>query len=256
VVIKRFLRALLLSLFDVFDKGYTYHSGALAFQMLLSLVPMIIVAVNVVPLLPFVEIDKLEDLLIRRFPEHAQKVMAELFELQQKGKSTSAIALALSYFFCVGFIKRLGMSLSFVSEHKFKQRGEIFFWVFMPFMLLLGIILFSIAFFLSIYLKLIFPKLVPYLVELIYILPLGIIICTVYISFLNIRFSLTLVLVSYMTAANIALVQWGFTWYVSYIFKSSVVYGSLTTVILFLIWLNLLFLTLLVGARVIFRLGM
>ncbi len=255
MVIKRYLKAFLLSIFDVFDKGYTYHSGALAFQMLLSLVPMMVIAVNLIPLLPFVDLNELERLLIKWFPEHAQRVMAELFELQRKGKSTSAIALGISYFFSVGFIKRLSMSLSFVSEHRFKERGEIFFWIFMPLLLLLGTLLFAGAFFLSIYLKLLFPKLIPMLVELIYILPLGVIICIVYISFLHIRFSPGLLFVSYMTAVSIALIQWGFTWYVSYIFKSSVVYGSLTTVILFLLWLNFLFLTFLVGARMIFRLS-
>ncbi len=254
MVIKRFLKAFFLSVFDIFDKGYTYHSGALAFQMLLSLVPLMIIAVNLVPLLPFVDFYKLEELLIKWFPEHAQKVMYELLELQRRGTKTSIIALALSYFFSVGFMKKLGMSIGFVTEDKFRERGELFFWFFMPLLLLVGVILFSLTFFLSIYLKVLFPEIFPLLVDMVYILPLGVIILVLYVSFLHVNLSFSLFLVSYMTAGTIALVQWGFTWYVSYVFKSSVVYGSLSTVILFLMWLNVLFLTFLLGARILFRL--
>ncbi len=253
--IRKLPKALILSVFDIFDKGYTYHSGALAFQMLLSLVPMMVIAVNVLPLLPFADLREIESFLIRWFPQQAQKVVQELLNLQQKGTSTSVIALGLAYFFSVGFIKKLSMSFRFITEDRFRERGELFFWVFMPLLFLAGVILFSLTFFLSIYVKLLLPEIFPRLLEFFYILPLGAIICILYASFLHTGFSLSVILVSYLTAGAVALVQWGFTLYVSHIFKSSLVYGSLSGVILFLVWLNFLFLTLITGARVLYRMG-
>jgi len=45
------------------------------------------------------------------------------------------------------------------------------------------------------------------------------------------------------------------SWYVANLFKGSLLYGSLSTVVIFLLWINILFLILLGGARMIYRLS-
>jgi len=61
------------------------------------------------------------------------------------------------------------------------------------------------------------------------------------------RTAAKLIGVSALVSFLMFLLQLGFTWYIVHIFKGSVLYGSLSTVIVFLLWINLLFLTILFG---------
>ncbi|WP_457599918.1 YihY/virulence factor BrkB family protein [Hydrogenivirga sp.] len=253
---KRFLREAFLSVVDLFRNNYTYHSGALTYHFLLSMAPLTIVLLNLLSFLPVVDIGEVEQTIDRLFPQYTNKVIHEILEVQKRSRETSLIALGLSYFFSVGFIKYVGRAFSFVSEGELGERRELFYWFFMP-VFLLGIVLtISLSFFLSIYLKLVVPPAYSAVVDLSYAIPGTLVLLFIYRSFLKNPIGIgKLFLVSAYVSLLMFLSQLAFTWYIAHVFKGSLLYGSLSTIIVSLLWVNLLFLTLLYGARLIHRLG-
>lgn len=252
---RRFSKAALLSLIDVFKESYTYHSGALTYHFLLSMAPLTVILINLLGFLPLIELSRIEETIDQIFPQYTNKVIHEILEVQKRSKETSAIALGLSYFFSVGFIRYLGKAFSFVSEGELTERRELFYWVFMPAFLLGLVLIISSSFFLSIYLKLVVPKNYSVIIDLSYVLPGTLTLFALYRSFIRGSFSILKLLaisayVSFLMFAS----QLGFTWYIANVFKGSLLYGSLTTIIISLLWINLIFLTLLYGARLIYRL--
>jgi len=251
---RKFIKAFLLSVGDVVKGGYTYHSGALTYHFLLSLAPLTIVLVNLLSLLPVMDPRNIEEITDKIFPQYTLKIVHEILEVQKRSRETSILALLLSYFFSVGFVKHIGRAFSLVSEGRMGEKREIFYWFFMPVFLLGTVVLISLSFFLSVYLKLIIPKGFALVVEASYILPGTIVIFLLYLSFLRSEKKVAfLFLTSFTVSALLYLMQFLFSFYLAKIFRGNILYGSLSSVVVFLIWMNLIFLTLLFGARLIYR---
>lgn len=251
---KKFLKAFLLTAGDILRGGYTYHSGALTYHFLLSLAPLTIVLVNLLSLLPAMDPRKIGEITDRIFPQYTLKIVHEILEVQRRSKETSALALLLSYFFSVGFVKHIGRAFSLVSEGKMGEKREVFYWVFMPVFLLGVVALISLSFFLSVYLKFILPKGFALLIEVFYILPGTVTVFLLYLSFLKVKKNLfSLLLSSFIVATLLYIMQFVFSFYLAKIFKGNILYGSLSSVVVFLLWMNLIFLALLFGARLIYR---
>ena len=252
---KRFLRAVLLSILDTIGRNYTYHSGALTYHFMLSIAPLTVVLVHLLSLLPFFEIERIELLLDRFFPQYTSRVIHEIIQLQQKGFQTSFLALGISYVFSVGFLRNVSKAFSYVSEGLLGGKREVFYWFLMPVLMLAFVSILSASFFLSVYLKVILPKYLSALSDLSYILPGATILFLLYLSFLKRRARLKVILTaSLFVSLMMFLLQTLFTWYLAKVFKGSLLYGSLSTAVAFLLWINLIFLSLLLGARLIYRL--
>ena len=252
---KDFLRVLFLSLLDSIRYNYTYHSGALTYHFMLSIAPLTIVLVHILSLLPFFEIERVELILDRFFPQYTSKVIHEIINVQQKGVQTSFVALGVSYVFSVGFLRNMSKAFSYVSEDLLGGKRELFYWFLMPLLMLAFVLVLSASFFLSVYLKVILPRSLSAVSDLSYVLPGTLIIFLLYVSFLRRRINLGVVLLSAALVSVIMfLLQTLFTWYLAKVFKGSLLYGSLSTVVAFLLWINLIFLSLLLGARLIYRL--
>ncbi|NPA41597.1 MAG: hypothetical protein GXO18_04915 [Aquificae bacterium] len=248
-------KAIALSFYDLIRQNYAYHSGALTYQFLLSIAPLTIVLVNALSLMPVIDLDRIIETVDRILPQYTNKVVHEILALQKKSGQVSFIALGLSYFFSVGFIKNLGKAFYFVSEGLLGQKREFLYWLLMPVLLLVFILVMSAFFFLSLYMKFVIPKTYTFVSDLLYVLPGALILMVLYGSFLTRRVSpYKLMFVSFFVSVLIFLIQWVFTWYVANIFKGSLLYGSLSTVVAFLIWANLIFLMIVLGARLIYRL--
>ena len=254
---KRFFKIALLSFFDIFRENYTYHSGALTYHFMLSMAPLTVVLLNMLSLLPITDIGEIERTIDRLFPQYTNTVIHEILQIQKRSGETSIIALGLSYFFSVGFIKYVGKALSFVSEGEFGEKRELFYWFFMPLFLLSVVLILSVSFFLSIYLKLVIPKGYSVLLDLSYILPGTLILFLLYRSFLKDGVGVgKLFGISAFVALLMFVTQLGFTWYIAHLFRGSLLYGSLSAIVVFLLWMNLIFLILLYGARLIHRFKM
>ena len=241
--------------YDILKKNYTYHSGALTYQFLLAIAPLSIVIFNLLSFLPFIDVDRITDFVDNFLPQYTNKVIHEIITLQSHGKQASIIAIALSYFFSVGFVKNLSNALAFVSENTLGRKRELIYWAVMPVLLLILTLIVVIVFFISIFVRLLIPSEYSILAWLLYLLLVMLVLLLLYTVFLNKRVRVKhLIFSSFVSALFIFMSQFLFSWYVSNVFKGSLIYGSLSTVIAFLIWSNLNFLIIILGARLIYRL--
>ncbi|NPB08193.1 MAG: hypothetical protein GXN96_04610 [Aquificae bacterium] len=249
----RFLRALFLSLVDAFREDFSYHASALTLQFLLVLAPMLIFFTAITSLTPFVNFQTIQEFIEREFPSQTHAVLKEIFKVKQYGKVASFLSLILSYLFSVNFVKKLSRSFTYVVGELHRKRGELFLSFFLPVLLvLLGLsvsLFFSVSLFLKVYMKGVF-SFVP---DLVSSLPVFLTVLVLYTSFVKVRSPKILLLAGGFVFLGVFLLQALFTLYTSYIFKGSLLYGSLSSIILFLLWLQANFLLILVGARLITR---
>ncbi len=250
---KKSLKALYLAFYDAFREDFSYHASALTLQLLLVLAPMFVFFTAVITHAPFIDLKKTEEFIVEHFPEQTHVILNEIFKLQKYGNIASAISLMLSYFFSVSFIKKVARSFYYVVGEKFKKKHEFFFWISLPFGFVLFGILTSLFFSISVYLKIHFkgiPRLLP---DIVSFFPFFFFVLMLYVSFIKIEKKHSLILSGIFTFVASVLLQYLFTLYTSYIFRGSVLYGSLSSIVLFLIWLNVNFIVILVGARYIYR---
>jgi len=249
------LRLLFLTLFDGIRENYFYHSGALTYHFLLSLAPLAVVLFSFADLIPFLSIDRIESAVEQLFPRHTASILHEILEVRRRRTETSLLAFFLSYVFSVGFIRSMAKALSLVSEGVFGERREILYWLLMPLFLLGGAVILFGGFAISLYLKFVLPGGYRFAVELVYILPGTLLLLLLYLGFLRRRVSpIRLICVSLLISSSLFLLQLLFTLYITHIFRGNLLYGSLSSLIVFLLWTNLVFLLFLLGARLIFRL--
>ena len=249
--LRKLSRALGLALADLIRENYLYHAGALTYYFILSVAPLTVALIHISGLIPFLKDIRVEDILHTLLPESASKLVDEMVRARPRD---SFLALCLSYLFSVGLLRNMSRAFSYVSEGILGGRGEIFHWFAAP-LLTLALLASALLFFVSLYLKAVIPGTVPFLSDLLQILPGTLYLTLLYSLFLRRRVGMLSVLtVSVFVSGSVLLMQALFTWYVLNIFERSAVYGSLSTLVAFLIWANLIFLSILLGARLIYRL--
>lgn len=252
---KEAAKALALSLRDVFRENYLYHSGALTYHFILFAAPLTAVLVYIISLSSLLDIESIELLLNKLFPQYTSRIMDEIIQVQRKGTQTSIVALGVSYIFSVGFLKSLSKAFSYVSESLLGGRREVFYWLIMPVLMIVLAIVVSVSFFASVYMKIALPERVHFLLNFFYVLSGALVALIIYASFLKRKISpVAMVFPSLVVSLTVLLLQSFFTWYVAEVFKGSLLYGSLSAVVAFMIWMNMIFLALLLGARLIYRL--
>jgi len=129
----------------------------------------------------------------------------------------------------------MGKALFFVSGGIFGERKEILYWILMPLTLLMGSAVLLLSFALNLYLKFSLPAGYRSVIEFVYILPGSLLIFFLYLLFLKQR-------IPFFTV-----------WYIAEVFRGNLLYGSLSSVVIFLLWMNLVFFVFLLGARLIYR---
>ena len=249
----RWLRSLLLASLDLTRGGYTYHSGALTYHFMLSLAPLTVVFLNITALTGIVTPEKVETVARHFLPAYTDRVVEEVLSVYQRIGKASALALVLSYVFSVGLVKNLSRALSYVSEGLIGERKEPFYWVFMPMFYMAVMVVIYLEFVFTLYVKHTFGS--TYLINLVHIFSGTLFLTLIYLSFLKKRVHpCILVGSSLVVSVVLVFVQLVFAVYLTHIFKGSLFYGTLGTLIAFLLWMNLVSLLLLFGARLIYRL--
>ncbi len=250
-----FFKVLIDSFYDLLRNNYAYHSGALTYQFLLAIAPLSIVLFNLLSLMPFIDTERIVEFVDNFLPQYTNKVIHEIITLQSHGKQASVIAVVLSYFFSVGFVKNLSKAFAFVSENTLGQKHELVYWITMPILLLVLVLILALFFFINLVIKMIVPLNYSFVIALTYISLGTLVLIFIYITFLNKRIKVKHLLISsFISSLLIFIAQTLFTWYVANIFRGSLLYGSLSTLVAFLIWSNLNFLVIIFGARLIYRL--
>lgn len=250
---KDIFKAFLFSIKDILLGGYSYHAGSLTYHLLLTVAPLSIVLTTLASLSPFVDVAKIEAFLEENLPQMSATVVRELLSARERGQETSLLAVGLSYFFSINFVRTLGRALESVSEGVFGSVREVFLWLTMPLVLLVGASSVSLLFALSLYIKLRFPSLISFSQDLIYFLPLVVSITALYFIFLKKQEASKFIPpVALLVSITLVLAQSLFTWYLAHLFRGSILYGSLASVVAFLIWINLSFMILLWGSRLIY----
>ena len=250
---KKIFKALYLAFYDAFKQDFSYHASALTLQLLLVLAPMFVFFTAVITHTPYMDLKKIEQFIVENFPTQTHTILNEIFKVQKYGNIASAVSLALSYFFSVSFIKKVARSFFYVVEDRFRKKHEFFFWIFLPVSFVFFGILSSFFFSISVFLKIHFKELPKLLPDIVSSFPFFLFILLLYISFIKIEQKLSLLFSGLFVFITNVLLQYLFTLYTSYIFKGSVLYGSLSSIVLFLIWLNVNFIVILIGARYIYR---
>ncbi len=248
----KLLRAVSQGIRDFLKVNIIYHSSALTYSFLLSLAPLTLVFLSLASYLPFVDPRELERILKSMFPEYTHRILSELLEVKDRAGRISAVGLIVSYIFSVNFMRTLNIAFSSVSEGTLKLKRGVTLWLILPVYLITGSIVLSISFGASLYVKIFLPSLLTRFVDVVYFIPGTALIFLLYASFFKSRKGLSRVfIVSFIVAVAISLSQILFTWYLSTLFRGNIFYGSLSTVVIFLIWINSVFALLLFGSRLI-----
>ncbi len=250
--LKTFLKVFLLTLWDTIRKNYFYHSSSLSFSFFLSLAPLSFILISFIDFIPNFDLNRFEIIIKQIFPSYATDIIGEILEVKDRRIKASLLAFLISYVFSVGFIRNTAKALSYVSEDFLGERKEWFYWILMPVFLIGGLGIISLSFMLSIYIKLAFPLKLH--VEIVYTLPGAVLFFFLYLSFLKRKVSfLKLFGVSFFLSLTLFLIQIVFSWYITHLFRGNLFYGSLSAVVVFLLWINTVFTVLLIGARLIYR---
>jgi len=249
----KFLKAFVLSLADAFREDFSYHASALTLQFLLVLAPMLIFFMAVSSLAPFVDFKTIEEFLKKEFPFQTHAVLKEVFRVKQYGKVASLLSLVLSYYFSVNFVRKLSRSFIYIVGDSHRKRGEMLLSFLLPLVLIfLGLsvsFFFSVSLFLKVYMK----GFLSFFPDLVSSLPVFLTVLILYGSFVRVKNLRVIFLSGLLVFLGVFLLQALFTLYTSYIFKGSLLYGSLSSIVLFLLWLQANFLIILIGARLITR---
>ena len=246
---------MVLSFNDAIRRRILYHSSAVTFSFLLATAPLFLVIVNIGTYLPILEPETIGRNLRNFFPDYTHSVLNELFEVKERAKKVSAIALLISYIFSVNFLKNLNLAVKEISEGNQGLHKGYIIWIIFPLYLLIGILILTVSFGISIYLKLLIPEKLIGGFDLINIIPGTFLFFILYTAYQKkIERLGTILMVSLITAFIVSFIQIPFTFYLSHLYRGNIFYGSFSTLMIFLLWINLVFITVLYGFALIQRL--
>ncbi|MCS6957661.1 MAG: YhjD/YihY/BrkB family envelope integrity protein [Aquificaceae bacterium] len=248
---RKHLRLFLSVFLDVFREDLGYHSASLTYQFLTVIGSLFMLLGFASTYLPFLEPSRVYEYLQGILPSYASVVFEKLMPLY-KGRATgSLVSFILAYYFSLSFAKSLNTAFGFLYRKKPVER-EIFFWVFMPLLILLYAGFLSLAVTLLTLSKSYFGGMFQRLAELLNFLLVLIMIIMIYSSYFRLRRSVFLS--SILVALMLFLLNKFFSTIMVKLISASPMYSVLGSPLLFLVWLYYSFFCLLFGVRVVFRL--
>lgn len=250
---RRVLKVILLSAYDAFNKDFSYHASALSLQLLLVFSPFVIFITSILSYFPIFNLERIETYIEKTVPEKASVIIKEIFKVKKHSKTASIVSILISYFFAVGFLKKFKRAFSYIAPEKTREPPEFFYWIYLPFIFFVFGLFISLTFPVSVALKVLLKGYLKFIYDFVATFPLFILLVIFYTTFLKVKAKKFLLFSSFFIYILLIILNFLFTFYASYIFKGSILYGSLSSLVLFFIWLNLNFLLVLLGARMIYR---
>jgi len=253
-----------------------YHAGALAYSFLLSAVPMALFFTTLLSFLPTTY--DLSEVLVdleNIFPGVTHKIVSQFLSLKPYGYSL--VSLILTLFFTSSFVRNLERAMTIVSSGSdhFLRGGRVSGGMvtkalnkvrvggipLSSFSHVLLTLVLSFLFLLSLILIFTFGSLFrsfkPLKENLIQVVIVALNLAFVYRFLLPFRQRTSRILmVSFGIAILLIVLKYLFLIYSRYWLSHTLVYGTMAYLLLFLIWLNLTFYLLLIGARMLAYRGM
>ncbi len=249
------MKSLINFLLDFFRLRILYHAGALSFSFIMSIVPLILGAGFFLHMFLENKIDNYIYHLSAMFPDFARQMIKDISYLEQKRLKAGIIGALVSLYFATGFIKDLDYAVSLMWNKKEAKRIEPIYFLY----LLFFVVVFTGGSVYLFYISLVFKHLnlpLEFTKNVSYLLFFSVFFYSIYSIFipekkLNKLYTMG---VSFAESSVLLLLKYVITIYISHLLIKSIVYASLWLIIAFLIWIDWLMASLLLGARALFYL--
>ncbi len=240
---------------DFFRLKVLYHAGALSFSFIMSVVPLILGAGFFFHMFLENKIDNYIYHLSAMFPDFANKIIKDISYLEQKRLKAGIIGALVSLYFATGFIKDLDYAIGLMWGKKEAKRIEPVYFLY----LLFFVVIFTGGSVYLFYISLIFKHLnlpLKFTQNISYLIFFSVFFYSIYSIFIPQKETrkLYIIGVSFLESSVLLLLKYIITVYISHLLIKSVVYASLWLIIAFLIWIDWLMASLLMGARALFYL--
>ena len=233
--------ALIFSLKKIITGNLGHYSSAMTYRFLMVFSSLIVLLGFLSSFLPFLSPDRVFELINQILPKYASSVFEKLQSVYKHRNLGTILSVLISYFFVVSYAKMFAKLLSDIVETQIKLR-EVFLWVFIPIYLLF----FSISILVgSAFLSFIQAFLPEWLSVLLFIVKIVIFLPIVY--FLYWFFLKDLIKPLYILEASVYfllalnIINFLFYKFVVKLVSLNPLYGLLGSLLLFLIWLELVF---------------
>ncbi|WP_448587677.1 hypothetical protein [Thermocrinis sp.] len=239
--------ALILSIKEIFFGEIGYYSSAMTYKFLMVLGSLFVLVGFLSSFLPFFYAEKVFQLINQLPASHGSKVFEKLQGIYAHRKVGSLIFVLMSYFFTISYTKVIAKSVSFILKEPLKLR-ETFFWIFVPiyilffsFTILLGSSLISLLYTLA-------PKGISIAVNLLKpILFLPLVYFTYWFFLRGLMKPSHVLEASLYFLIALSLINLVFAKFLVKLMELNPLYTILGSVLLFLVWLELVFSFLLGG---------
>ena len=240
------------------------YAGQSTFYIFLSIFPLINILLAIAPLLPFSR-EQITDFIVNVLPKNLESFSKEMItDIYTKGEpAVTVVSLAIALWSAARGVMAIRNGLNEICRDKKKNnylitRGisVLYTLVFILVLVLLKMInLFGERFYNMLVEK--YPDSRAYLLEffvytrgIISFLLVFIMLCGVYTLLPGRKMLLRYQIPgAAFTAGAWALVGWGFTYYIEYIMSRSTMYGSLTALVMFMLWIGILVKLVFFGAQ-------
>ncbi|PMP91751.1 MAG: ribonuclease BN [Hydrogenobaculum sp.] len=238
---------------DFFRLKILYHAGALSFSFIMAIVPLMLGAGFFLHMFLENKIDNYIYHLSAVFPDFANKIIKDISYLEQKRLKAGIIGALVSLYFSTGFIKDLDYAIALMWDKKDAKRIEFMYFLYLMFF----VVIFTGGSVYLFYISLVFKHLnlpLEFTKNLSYLLFFTIFFYSIYSIFIpikNIR-KIYVFAISIVESLALLLLKYVITVYISHLLIKSIVYASLWLIIAFLIWIDWLMASLLLGARALY----
>ena len=266
------------AVFDFFLKGLGFYSAGITLYTLMSILPLFIVITVIISHIALLSEDSINYIFQKLFPSNTESFVSFLKEISDK----SAIFGISSFLFAFYFASRIFGALHTGINHVFDEKNIPFKKVALiqilgvPVFILILIFIYLISFTLNIlrnfvtstevwkYINLVFSSIklefILYLItditKIIDIITFFTVVFLIYKYFIPIKFPLKEnLLISTLVALILVLVKLGFSTYISFASKTNPIYGSLSGIFAFIMWIFLTYNVILIGARTIYHIN-
>ncbi len=248
-------------LFELITPDLMYHSGALVFAFIMTLLPLALLFGSVLSFIPNSKLAYVLTDLENIFPGVTRKVLHELTSVSLHRNQLSVLTLIATSIFAINFTRNFERALKYITlsqELPIKHDDSLLDWRYwLYFFTLSGIFVLTLS--MGIFLDLLPAKFRNLLLkgsevsdDIIQVIILTANLTAVYKLLMPIKTRLIkLIEISFLISLVIVILKYGFNLYSAHWLKTVPIYGSLAYLLLLLIWLNIMFSLVLIGARLI-----
>ncbi len=275
LLIRKFIKYFLLSLFDFFNKGFGYHAAAITFFTLMSLVPLFMVITILISYVFNFNTDFFVSIAKRFFPSITNEFLDFILDISNKRALFGIVGFMFSFYFASNIFTAMYTAFGYIFEKETSIKKSAFIRLFaIPIFILILTLLYILNLFISTFLDIIMSfKLWIYIEKFLGVLHLKALLdiitnISIIIYFLTYLFMVLFIYrfliplesisigkvkgVSLFISFILYILKSLFSVYIILSSKTNPIYGSLSGIFAFLAWLYISYGVILFGARIIY----